>query len=273
MALSDIKKAKVVAPMITIVGTPGVGKTKLASLFPNPVFIQAEKITGVFDSLPEEERPDMFPVLPRSSTEKKVSTKDSILSNLRDLITEDHEYKTLVIDSVTSLHKMLEHEVCERYGVDNIGSAAGGYNKGYDEVAELHSSVVNACDALRSRKDMTIIFLAHAGIKKVRNSPDTDEYSVFSLEMHDKSVPYYVNPSDMVLYLRTEMFVKGVEKDKKGTTTKVGKVVNTDKRIIITSSDGRQGYVLAKNRYGLESEIELQENTNPLVDMIGYYKK
>jgi CO dehydrogenase nickel-insertion accessory protein CooC1 len=67
MSLSMIQKPKPVAPIITLVGTPGVGKTTLAALFPNPVFIQAEEITGVFDDWDDEKKPDSFPVLKRET--------------------------------------------------------------------------------------------------------------------------------------------------------------------------------------------------------------
>jgi hypothetical protein len=87
MSLSMIQKPKPVAPIITLVGTPGVGKTTLAALFPNPVFIQAEEITGVFDDWDDEKKPDSFPVLKRADAKRKTSTKDDLLSQLRALIT------------------------------------------------------------------------------------------------------------------------------------------------------------------------------------------
>ena len=41
--LDQIKKATPQAPVITIVGFAGSGKSSLAGLFPNPIFIQAEE--------------------------------------------------------------------------------------------------------------------------------------------------------------------------------------------------------------------------------------
>ena len=271
MSLSMIQKPKPVAPIITLVGTPGVGKTTLAALFPNPVFIQAEEITGVFDDWDDEKKPDSFPVLKRADAKRKTSTKDDLLSQLRALITEEHNYKTLVIDSITSLHSMFEHEVCENYGVDNVGSAAGGYNKGYIVVSEMHAEIINACKYLRKEKGMSIIYLAHAGVKKMKNRPDADEYTVYTLDMHDASVSGYVNLSDAVIYIRNEEFVKGTETDKKGQVTKFGKVVQTGQRVLITSGDGRIGYVNAKNRYNLEPEIPFEKGENPLLSEIKYY--
>lgn len=271
MSLSMIQKPQPSAPIITLVGTPGVGKTTLAALFPSPVFIQAEEITGVFDDWSEESKPDSFPVLKRADAKRKTSTKEDLLSQLRALITEDHNYKTLVIDSITSMHALFEHEVCENYGVDNVGAAAGGYNKGYLVVAEMHAEIINACKYLRSSKGMSIVYLAHAGIKKMKNRPDSDEYTVYTLDMHETSVPGYINLSDAVIYIRNEEFVKGTETDKKGQVTKFGKVVQTGQRVLVTSGDGRVGYVNAKNRYNLEPEISFDKGENPLLSEIKYY--
>ncbi len=271
MSLSMIQKPQPVAPIITLVGTPGVGKTTLAALFPKPVFIQAEEITGVFDDWSEETKPDSFPVLKRADAKRKTSTKDDLLSQLRALITEEHDYKSLIIDSNTSLNKLFEHEVCEQYGVDNVGSAAGGFNKGFLVVAEMHSEIINACKYLRSNKGMSIIFLAHAGIRKMKNRPDSDEYTVYTLDMHEASASLYVALSDAVIYIRNEEFVKGTETDKKGQVTKFGKVVQTGQRVLVTSGDGRIGYVNAKNRFNLEPEISFDKGENPLLKEIKYY--
>ena len=140
-------------------------------------------------------------------------------------------------------------------------------------VAEMHSEIVNACKVLRKQKGMTIIFLAHSGIKKMKNRPDAEEYTVYSLDMHEASISTYINLSDAVIYIRNEEFVKGNETDKKGQVTKFGKIVQTGQRVLVTSGDGRIGYVNAKNRYDLDPEIPFNKGENPLIEAIGYYKK
>lgn len=276
MDLSILSKPLTKPPQITFVGTPGVGKTTLAALFPNPVFITAEDGTSVFDSWDEDLKPMVFPKLPRAKRGKDgldVSTLDALLDQLRLLITDEHDYKTLVIDSVTSLHTLFEHELCEIYQVDNVAEAAGGYAKGFKVIKEMHAKVKNACDHLRE-KGMTIIFLAHTGTKKVKNSPDaSSEYTVFSLDMHEDSVQIYVNLCDAVIYIRQEEIISGAVTDKRGATTKFGKIVQSGERWLVTSSDGRKGFVLAKNRFKLEPNIELPEGENPLLKLIPFFNK
>jgi len=45
--LEKAKKAEPQAPVLTIVGFPGVGKSTIAALFPAPIFIQAENASTV----------------------------------------------------------------------------------------------------------------------------------------------------------------------------------------------------------------------------------
>ena len=275
MALSDlVKKPTSAPPMITLVGTPGVGKTTLGALFPKAIFICAEDGKAVFDSWDDDVKPDLFPELPRAKykgVQRPISTKDVILDQMRMLLNEEHDYQTLIIDSVTSLDRMFNHELCERDGVDNVAEASGGFHKGFDTVAEWHGDVKNACEVLRKRKGMTVIFLAHAGVKKMKNRPDADEYTVYSLDMHEKSVPVYTNLVDAVIYIKNKEFVMGVQKDKKGNTTKYGRLTQTGDRVLITSGDGTVGYINAKNRFKLEQEIDLPEGENPLLSLIPYF--
>lgn len=275
MDLSSLTKPTTKPPILTIVGTPGVGKTTLAAMFPSPVVIQAEDGGAVFDSWDEDAKPMLFPVLPRAEADDKgglkVSTKAVLIDQLRALATQEHAFKTLVLDAATSLHALFEHEVATSYGVDNVADAAGGFHKGYLVVKEMHAEIKSACDYLRDKKGMTIVFLAHAGIKKIKNRPDADEYTVFTLDMHEASVAAYTNLVDAVLYLRQDEFVKGVQSDKKGNTTKFGKLVQSGERILVTSGDGKVGYANAKNRFNFEPEVPVAKGENPLLDLIPYF--
>lgn len=273
MDLSSLTKPLTKPPEITIVGTPGVGKSSLAALFPKPIFVMAEDGTSVFDSWSEEDKPTVFPTLPRSNSKEKISTKDTLLSQLRALATQDHDFKTLVIDSVTSLHSLFEHEVADAYGVDNVADAAGGFHKGYLVVKEYHQEIKTACDYLRDKKNMAIIFLAHTGVEKIKNRPDAEEYSTYGLDMHKASSPVFVNLVDAVMYLRQDEFIRGGATDRKGNVTKLGKIVQTGDRIMVTSGDGRQGYVAAKSRYPMDSEIPVPMGENPLLSLIPFFSK
>jgi hypothetical protein len=244
----------------------------LAATFPKAIFIQAEKATTIFESFDEDVMPMVYPVLPRSNYKRKpqVSTKAALLSQLRELATEEHDRKTVIIDSVTTLHTRFEHELCEMYNVDNVADAAGGFQKGYLVVAEMHNEIMNACNVLRN-KGMSIVFLAHTGIQRVKDSPELDEHCVYTMDMHKQSVPIYVNQVDMVIYLVKESFVSGKETNKKGQVTKYGKLIQTGARKLITASDGKVGYVAAKTRYPMEVELPLELGKNPLLKLIPFF--
>jgi hypothetical protein len=272
--LESVTKAIPKAPVITIVGFPGVGKTTLAAMFPTPIFIQAETSSTVFETWDEDVQPAFFPELPNPNAQRKIKTSEVVLAQLRELITSDHDFKTVVFDSVTSLNTLLETEVVEfdPLGASNIGDAAGGFHKGYLVSAGIHAEIRRACEHLRKR-GMTIIFLAHTGITKMKNRPDAGEYTAFSIDMPEKSRHQYINHSDAVIYLKSEEFVTGQETNKKGQTTKFGRVTNTGERVLITSSDGTIGYIDAKNRYDMPQEIKLEKGENPLLELIPFYNK
>lgn len=259
-------------PMITIVAGAGTGKTTLAGLFPKPVFIQAENSKTVFEGWDDDVKPKFMPRLPRAKG-TTVSTKNAMLDQIRALITNEHDRDTLVIDTVSTLSDMFEHELCEIHGVDNVADACGGFHKGYIALSAMHGEIRKACEVLADRKNMTVIFLSHIGIQKIKSSPETDEYSVYSLGMHEKSVHNYVNESDLVCYIKKDEYVTGKQTDRKGNVTKFGKIMQTGERKIITTSDGRVGYVSAKCRYSeMPAELDLPHGENPLMQYIPYYK-
>lgn len=255
-------------PIITIVASPGAGKTSLGGLFPAPLFVQAESCETVFEGWAEEVQPTAFPQLPKGGT------KAELMAQLREVATAEHGFQTLVIDSVTALSRLFEQEIAARDCVGNIADAAGGFHKGYIELASWHAEVIHACETIRRRRGMAIVFLAHTGVQKVKNRPDEgSEYTVYGLDMHTASSQQYISNSDMVAYIKKEEFIQGAESNRKGQPTKFGRALQTGERVLITSGDGKIGYVAAKTRYPMPVELPLPMGENPLLAHIPFFNR
>lgn len=262
-------KPTVKAPIITIIGSAGTGKNSLGGTFPNPVFIQAEDSETVFEKWDDDVVPQFMPRLP-APRKDAASTRSALKEQLRWLLTQEHDRKTVIFDTVTALDKLYQSEICILHDVDNIADAAGGYHKGYLVLADWHSEVMAMADALR-RKGLAVVFLGHQGIKKIKAAPDKDEYSIFSLDMHDACASVYVNNSDVVAYIRKETFVQGKETDRKGKVTKFGRLIDTGRRELVTSGDGQTGFYSAKSRYDMPAVMDMPVGENPLLEHIKFF--
>lgn len=274
--LASAKKAQPKPPIITIIASPGAGKSTLGALFPNPIFIQAEDGSAVFENWEEDAQPTLLQPLPKARKDAEgnmvVSTYETLKDQLRELLTAEHDYKTLVVDAVTSMSRLLEAEIALKDDVRTVADAAGGFHKGYTDLAQQHAEIVYMCTVLRQKRGMAVVFLGHLGTEKVKNRPDdAAQYNVYSLDMHKDSAAIYISQSDAVIYIKNQEFVTGQETNRKGQVTKYGRAVQTGERILVTSGDGMMGFVSAKNRYGMDNEIPLPLGTNPILPFIKHF--
>lgn len=275
--LTQAKKPTIKPPMITIVGSPGTGKTTLGALFPEAIILPTEDGTSVFENWAEENQPAVLPRARKAAKDEAGnlirSTRADLNQLLDELMTADHGYKTFVVDSITTLDKLFGFEIMLRDDVKTVADAAGGWHKGYDELASWHADFIYKCEQLRAVKKMAIVFLAHTGIKKIRNRPDAvSDYSVFSMEMDAKSISIYTSQSDAVAYLTKEQYVIGAETHKKtGAVTKYGKLSDSGQRKLVTTGDGQVGYIDAKNRYDFPPELLVNRGENPMLQYIKFF--
>ena len=109
--LQSIQKPDDRPIICTICGDAGTGKTRLAATFPKPIFIRAE---DGMQSIPAADRPDAFPLLTRNA--KASDSVAQLFDQLIALLKEDHDYRTLVIDSVSALDAIFTAEALERDG-------------------------------------------------------------------------------------------------------------------------------------------------------------
>ena len=242
-----ITRPTVEAPSITIFGEGGTGKTLLASTFPAPVFIRAEDGFDVFSS--REVIPFSFAPLENGV---------DIFDQLDALINQEHKFKTLVIDSITSLHAKFESFVVRSDSkAKSINQAGGGYGAGFMQVAELHARVKDKTEILRKQKGMTIIFIAHAEVETME-LPDEPSYSRYSVRIHKKSIGYYTDFVSLVGLLKLQAIVN----------QETGKAKSFGDRVLICD---KRASSIAKNRYGITDEIEVPEGSNPLLQVIPFF--
>lgn len=275
MAFEGVSKPEELAPIIIVNGDAGSGKTSLANSmrqWGKVIFARAEDVSGVFDSLPAADRPDVFPVLPRADKKRPRATSDALLNQLDDLLYESHDYAVLAIDTVTSMDDLLQHEVLTHLGGENLAVAGGGYGAGWQSLADTHAEIIAKLLEIRRKKDMVIMPLMHQKVEKVRFRPDAEEAIVFGFEMHEKVHHLWRKHADAVLFTRMDSFTKGVQTDNKGIVRRAGKVISSGDRSIITSADGGQGYLYAKNRYDMPPELAFPKDDPIIMDYIDWFK-
>lgn len=229
-------------PRILIYGPQGLGKSTFGSKAPNPVFIQTEDGLDAID----------VPAFPLAKTWAEVK------KYLTELCNEDHDYRSVVIDSLDWLEPLMwQHLIAER-PTDEKGRPVKaiedyGFGKGYVHVMDYWNEYIRAVNYLRSERNMMVIQTAHAQVKRFDN-PETDAYDRYEIKLHKSAAAKIQEHSDMVLF--TNYYV-GVKKEDVGFNGERKRAIGNGDRILYTEE--RPAF-LAKNRYGLPAEIPFDKN-------------
>lgn len=251
--LSTIQKPKDRPVIVTICGDSGMGKTSFAATFPKPIFIRAE---DGLQAIPAKDRPDAFPLLSAPTATEAV---DILWQQLIALLREDHDYQTVVIDSVTALERLFVAQVLESdKKAKSINQALGGYGAGRSAVSSMHYRVRKAVGMLNERKGMHVVFVAHADIETMK-LPDMEDYMRWTFKMHENSIAPYKDDVDVVGFIRLETFTRGDEGERK-------KAISTGERQLVVHATAAN---VSKNRFGIEDALELPRDKNPLANYIG----
>jgi hypothetical protein len=248
--LDNIITTKPGAPRITVYGKPGIGKSTLASQFPDPLFLLTEdnELPGI----------QALPV---------VHTFTEMWNNVKSLLAlEELPFKTLVVDSISKLDALIvEYTIDQsppgkdKQAVKTIAQAFGGYGAGFEKAASLHRALKSQFDKFKER-GITVIYISHLEIKKFK-SPEAEDYDILSIVMNsDKSRIVYIDDVDAVLYCKLQSHT--VETDSGRTIVK-----STDNRVI---SAGMNDVHVSKNRFNMPASIPM--TFEALCKYIPFYK-
>lgn len=230
MRLDALRRGpRVAADRILLVGTEGVGKTTWAANAPAPIFVAVEDGIRHLDvvSFPEPKN------------------YDDVLDAVRTLATTEHEFKTLVIDTVDWVEPLVWAALCSRNGWASI--EAPGFGKGYVAATDEWRKLLMEMDRLRTEKGMEIILLAHAALKTVPN-PSGPDYSRYECKLHRGAAALLREWTDANLFAIHEEFVSKQSGDSRA------KVKISGRRIAHTE---RAAGWDAKNRHNLPEILPL----------------
>ena len=214
------------ALFVTLYGCEGIGKSTLASRFPNPLFIDLESSTIHMDV----------------NRIKTPDTWDLLIETIHMIADDPDVCKTLVIDTADKAEEMCIKQVCKMHSQSSI--EGWGYGKGYVILAEEFSRLLKALDDVIS-SGKHVVIIAHAKMRKFEQPDEMGAYDRWELKLTRQVAPLLKERSDMLLFLNYKTFVVT-----SGNTRKA----QGGKRVMYASHHPCWD---AKNRFGLPEEMDL----------------
>lgn len=217
------------AQKFLVYGVPGIGKTSFAATFRAPVLLPIEDGASAINM-------QSFPL---------VTNWQQVVDVIQALHGE-HDFKTLVVDSLDWLEPIVWKATCENFGWDSIEKP--GYGKGYIEVDRWWRMFMAGLDSLRHSRGMDIVLIAHSEVKRIE-PPDTDPYDTYQLKMHKRAFALWSEWAETVLFCNYKV---NMHKVSTGMNTEKTRGIGSGDRIIYTAE--RPAYK-AKSRWPLPEEI------------------
>lgn len=227
-----VDTADVDAPIVTVYGGGGLGKTTLASEFPAPLYVR----TGEGERAPKGVTMKSFGVS---------ETFSDIIDQIVWMLEEEHDRRTFVLDALDGLETLINAEACRRNSWANIEDP--GYGKGYQAARDIWQEFVR--EVLRLKKaGFYVVLIAHA---KVKTDPGvtTESYPRYRLNLRDDAASLVFDSSDLVGFLHQRVSIK---KEDKGFNKTAARAEGGGDILIAVQE--RPGFV-AKNRYDIDKPV------------------
>ena len=212
---------------IVIYGTEGIGKTTLASQFPDPLFIDVERGTNQLDLSRFEEEP---------------KTWEELCKQVKYVIKNPNICRTLVIDTIDAAENLGIEYICRVSNKDSLGKFA--YGSGHQHLSEEIDKFLKLLNKVTDA-GINVILIGHSKLKKQELPDEMGAFDRYELKLQNKDAPLVKEWCDTLLFLNYKTNVV----DYDGTKKAVG-----GERVIYTNHKPTYD---AKNRFGLPDELPL----------------
>ena len=179
--LEKLKQGREFHPRRTILyAGDGVGKSSWAAQAPSPIFLATEDGT---DDIGVDRTP-------------LIKTYAELVVWITGLVSEPHDYKTVVLDSADWTERLVHKKVAESQNKTRIEDI--GYGKGYKLAIDDWGFLLSGFNALRA-KGMSIILIAHAH-QVTHQPPGKDAYDRHELALNKHAAPILREWADEVFF-------------------------------------------------------------------------
>ena len=230
MKITKGKRAR--AQKVVIYGTEGIGKSSLASQFPEPLFIDTEGSTDNMD-VARLDKPTSWIMLNNQIAFIKANPTVC---------------KTLVIDTIDWAESLCVDNLCAMHGKKDIEDF--GYGNGYVYAKEEMGRFLNKLQDL-IEIGINVVLTAHAQIRKFELPDEMGSYDKYELKLGKKTssqtAPLVKEWADLLLFCNYKTYLISQEKSTK-------KKAQGNQRVMYTEHNPAWD---AKNRHGLPSELPL----------------
>ena len=206
------KEPNYLKKLYLIYGTPKSGKTTIASHFgddeDNKVLFFATEPGHKHQEIYKWQKPNK-----KGEYEDPLHWQD-FLSCCKELATQEHDFKCLVIDVADNLWKWCGDYICKMHGIQHESDL--GFGKGYALIKDEFMKPIN----FLAQKGMGIIFVSHAQDKDKELGPRKINYTDSTLPNSAKKVIHGI--CDYIFYFYQDINGKRLIRTKANETINAG---------------------------------------------------
>ena len=248
-------KKEFLPPWILLYAVEGWGKTTCATQLPKPLMIQCGE-TG-YETLYGAGQVQEIDIALSENGGTGIESWSDLLAILDGVAEGDHDYKSVVLDSIAGAEHLCHRHVCNKCFNGNWGegdkTGFTAFSRGFDISVTEWEIMLNKFERI-SKRGLMVMLLGHVIVKPYQN-PVGENFDRFIGNVHPKTWGATFRRVDASLFGN---FVIEAEK-KRGELKAKGKGGDL-RRVYCTRSDAYD----AKNRYGMPTAIDIPNDPSQI---------
>ena len=170
---------------IILYGVEGIGKSTFAQDAPGVIYIGGE----------ENDELEKGHVMPACQTWTE------FMSYIDALLNDDHDFKTLCIDTLDSIEILVHKDILDKDKATTISRACGGFGNGLTKASEMFVELRRKLKTLRDEKGMNIILLAHCAKVKQEDPINLITFDTYQIKLDKRVTPLFKDWVSAIIFV------------------------------------------------------------------------